>query len=191
MPSKYVVTPIESGCYYHIFNRGVDKQNVFFCKEDYELFTIKMEYYLNPVCDILAFTLIPNHYHLLIKVNEDICPMEFLHQFKRFIICYTGIINNRLKRSGNLFTKPFRRVKVFNDEYLRNLILYIHLNPQNHEVISDYSIYEHSSFRLYLKSNSKSKYDWIIKEYFNDLENFIYCHSQKLDENKLKDLTIE
>lgn len=99
MPSKKILTPIEAGGIYHIFNRGVNYQDVFFCKEDYLFFMKKFKQYMSEVSKVYAYVLLPNHYHFLLKVNELLNPLEFSMQFKKFILSYTNSINKRDFRS--------------------------------------------------------------------------------------------
>jgi len=72
MPSKKILTPIEPGGIYHIFNRGINYQKVFFCKEDYLLFMKSFKLYMSNVTKVYVYVLLPNHYHFLLKVNESL-----------------------------------------------------------------------------------------------------------------------
>ncbi len=123
---KKILTPIILGATYHIFNRGVNYANVFNRKSDYQLFLEKLKFYVNPVADIFAYTLIPNHYHLLLRVKESTEIGEFSHQFKRFILSYTNLINKQENRSGNLFLSVFKRLRVQDDDYSKHLMFYLH-----------------------------------------------------------------
>ena len=65
MPTKKILTPIEPGYTYHIYNRGNNYQNTFFSDEDYQLFLGRFKFYMKGSCLLYAFVLLPNHYHLL------------------------------------------------------------------------------------------------------------------------------
>lgn len=190
MPAKNVITPIETGMYYHIFNRGNNYENIFFRKQDYEMFIALLTKLIFPVSDIYAFALLPNHYHLLLRIKDDVVGYEFSHQFKRFILTYTNRINYREKRSGNLFLKMFKRLKVENEDYLKKLILYIHLNPYNHNITKNYKDYIYSSYKLFGKQSSIIKTDEVL-DWFDNIENFEYCHNSKADFDTLGKLTLE
>jgi len=112
MPSKKIRTPIEPGATYHIYNRGNNYQNVFFHEEDYLLFLDKLKLYLSKFCSVSAFALLPNHYHLLLRVNDGLKELEFNRQFLKFILSFTNKINFRDKRNGSLFLSNFRRIKI-------------------------------------------------------------------------------
>jgi putative transposase len=191
MPSKNVVTPIQSECTYHIFNRGNNYADVFFKQSDYELFTEKTLLYLKPVSEIYAYALLPNHYHFLLRIRDDIDGPEFIHHFKRLIICYTTIINKRNLRSGNLFLKPFRRLKVDSKNYLLQLIYYIHFNPENHGICQSFKEYNYSSYKEILLNNNILVNVNEVIELFDDLENFKFYHEVHPQGENLKHLLLE
>ncbi|MFB6341095.1 transposase [Saccharicrinis sp. FJH62] len=60
----------ESDQLYHVYNQGNNKQDIFFCKENYLFFLKKIETHISPYADIIAYCLMPNHFHLMIKVNS-------------------------------------------------------------------------------------------------------------------------
>jgi len=68
------------------------------------------------------------------------------NQFRKLFICYAQYYNRQENRIGNLCFRHFRRVKVDYDEYLRYLFFYIHFNPQKHRIISDFRLYQYSSY---------------------------------------------
>jgi putative transposase len=62
---------LESGYIYHIFNQGNNRQNVFFCRDNYLFFLKKIKMYITPYADILAWCLMPNHFHMMVYVRDD------------------------------------------------------------------------------------------------------------------------
>ncbi len=72
MPSVKVLTPILGSNYYHIFNRGINRQNIFFSERNYFYFLQLINQFLSDYISVLAYCLLPNHFHLIIKVNEKI-----------------------------------------------------------------------------------------------------------------------
>ena len=60
----------ETGYLYHIYNQGNNRQKIFFDRENYLLFLKKIRSHVKPYCDVLAWALLPNHFHLMVKVNE-------------------------------------------------------------------------------------------------------------------------
>ncbi|MCD4679278.1 MAG: hypothetical protein K8S00_02705 [Bacteroidales bacterium] len=86
MPSKKITAPIEPGFIYHIYNRGYNYQNVFFYRDDYLLFFDKIKYYFLDYCSLFAYALLPNHYHLLLRVKDNIEKGSFSRQFGKSIL---------------------------------------------------------------------------------------------------------
>jgi putative transposase len=141
------------GEYYHIYNRGVEKRDIFLDSGDYNRFLILL-YLLNssiekPVnlrdykgltfvdffkvervgerlVEIGAFCLMKNHFHLLIKEVVDNGISLFM---QRLSTAYTMYFNSKNERSGSLFQGTFKAELADTDEYLRYLFSYIHLNP--------------------------------------------------------------
>ncbi|MHB8089614.1 MAG: transposase, partial [Anaerolineaceae bacterium] len=68
MPNRIV--PIEVDSIYHIYNRGVNKELIFFSERNYQFFIYKMVNYMQDNASILAYCLMPNHYHLLVKIKN-------------------------------------------------------------------------------------------------------------------------
>jgi REP element-mobilizing transposase RayT len=154
--------------YYHIFNRGINKEILFKEKRNYTYFLNKYLKFISPIAKTYAFCLLKNHFHFLICTrseetlkkfvpeekdysSEQIISLQFSHLFNS----YAQAINKRFSRTGGLFETPFRRIEVSEDYYLIQLIAYIHLNPLKHGFTKDYVNYLYSSYQLLLAGNSK------------------------------------
>jgi len=70
---------IENGYLYHIYNQGNNRQKIFFERENYLFFLKKIKTYISPYADILAWCLMPNHFHLMVMVNETKLLIENTH----------------------------------------------------------------------------------------------------------------
>jgi len=139
-----------TGGYYHVYNRGVDKRKIFMDDGDRFRFLFGL-YEFNdvaravnfgwritrnpdewpekdrvPLVDILAFVLMGNHFHLLLRQAHENGVSEFM---KKLGIGYTEYFNLRHERSGALFQGKYQYRPVEDDGYLRKLHEYIHLNP--------------------------------------------------------------
>lgn len=191
MPTKKIKTPIEPGFVYHIYNRGNNYQDVFFHKEDYYLFINRIKFYLLEYCSIYAYALLPNHYHFLIRVNEDIKNFKFSRQFGKSIVSYTNIINKKYNRNGNLFLRCFRRIKIDNEDYLKRLVYYIHNNPSKHNIAEDFRIFEFSSYRALLSDSPTCICNNTVFSLFGSKDNFIEYHEYLDSEIFIKKLTFE
>lgn len=137
--------------YYHLYNRGVEKREVFLCTKDYERF-LSLLYMCNsasPVdlklqgshlheillltrdkklLDICAYCLMPNHFHLLVRSHED-SEGGISRFMQKLTTAYTMYFNKKYDRSGSLFQGKFKATHAIDDNYLKYLIAYIHLNP--------------------------------------------------------------
>ncbi len=76
MPGRSIL--FEPHCYYHIYNRGNNRQRIFFQPANYQYFMQGINKYLLPLMDIVAFCLMPTHYHLLIRIKETSASFESL-----------------------------------------------------------------------------------------------------------------
>ena len=178
--------PFEPSCFYHFYNRGNNKENIFIEKSNYFYFLNLIKKYLLPIADIYAYCLLPNHFHLLLKIkDENLLPDKIQkgkstisQSFSNLFNAYTKAFNKKYNRSGSLFQKHPKKIKIENEKYLQNLIIYINTNPSHHQ-IADYSEYEFSSFPalLSLKPTYIKREEIIC--IFNDLENLIYVHQSK------------
>jgi len=136
-----------AGEYYHFYNRGNNYLPVFFDRENYLFFLHRMrEYLAAEVLDLVAYCLMPNHYHLLarLKVDNPSRPMQ------RLSLSYTKAINKRYTRVGTLFQGRFQAVHVDRDEYMIHLSRYIHLNPVMAGLVQHAQDWEFSSYPEYI-----------------------------------------
>lgn len=132
---------------YHIYNRGVDKRNVFMEKADYARFIHDLYEFnkneppgrwhsstmsevrpltFNNTVELLVFCLMPNHYHLLAQEKQKNGITEFMQKLGTG---YTLYFNQKYQRSGALFQGKYKAVRISEDRHLRYLPYYIHLNP--------------------------------------------------------------
>jgi putative transposase len=111
---KTISMIFEAGHLYHIFNQGNNRQAVFYDRENYLFFLKKMRLYILPYADIMAWCLMPNHFHLLVevhKVTDSITSSDAISQSHRtfndsiglLLRSYTRAINNQKKLNGSLF----------------------------------------------------------------------------------------
>lgn len=137
------------GEFYHLYNRGTEKRNIFSTKKDHERFlsllylcngSLPVDAYFQgetvgevkevergePLIDVGAYCLMPNHFHLLVREVADGGISRFMQKLSTG---YTMYFNNLHERTGSLFQGRFKSTHVQNDRYLKYLMAYIHLNP--------------------------------------------------------------
>ena len=174
----------EAGQYYHVYNRGNNGENIFIEERNYNYFLEKFKKYILPIADVYAYCLLKNHFHIVLRIKDKInLPEKFKERihlpFSNLFNSYSKSINKAYDRTGSLFQEHLQRNRIENEKYLRQLILYVHLNPVKHQFSKDFQSYRHSSYRSYLSDKQSSIDREFILELFNDLENFIFCHDER------------
>ncbi|MDO8743234.1 MAG: transposase [Candidatus Azambacteria bacterium] len=213
---------------YHVFNRGVEKRHVFMEEHDYLRFVnnlaifndtkaifnakyrikgIKSADSRESLVDILAFCLMPNHFHLLLRQKEDAGISKFMNKIG---VGYTNYFNLKYERVGSLFQGTFKAVLIDDESQFLYIPYYIHLNPLDLKIpnwkenginkpknaIEFLNSYKWSSHRDYI---GNSNFVGIINKHFlneifinsenyqEDLKNFM----KDFDFSDMKDLLLE
>ena len=147
--------------FYHIYNRGNNKQEIFFKPENYLFFLYKVRHFLLPHCDIVAYCLMPNHFHFLINTDErsvqstgkqstDKAPNNVISEGLRMMLSsYTQAINKQEKREGSLFTQNTNSKIIESNEYAFTCFHYIHQNAMKAGLVTKMEDWHYSSFRDY------------------------------------------
>lgn len=148
MPHRDI--PLVAGEYYHVYNRGNNRQDIFFEEENYIFFLRRLREHLvqpaAPFVTLVAYCLMPNHFHLILQPQDD----DLSHHMQLFGISYTKAINKRYDRVGALFQGQFRAKRIDRNEYLLHLSRYIHLNPVRAGLVKRPEDWAFSSYREYL-----------------------------------------
>ena len=158
---------LEAGKLYHLYNRGNNKEAIFFEERNYFYFLSLIKKYLVPIADIYAYCLLKNHFHLLLRIHDEAKLGEKLIDkihlaFSNLFNSYTKSINKVRNRTGSLFQEHMHRILINEEYYLKQLVVYIHLNPLKHFNI-DYKTYPYSSFKTYLSVGKTNIYrDFIL-----------------------------
>ena len=214
MPAKNSIKfPIENG-YYHIYNRGINKQSIFEDSQDYSVFLSYLKEALSPPLksdeikmfeveingftflkpkrkpknfygeiDLIAYCLMPNHFHLLIRQNKR----DSMEAFMRSVaIRYSMYFNKKYDRVGHIFQGIYKAILIENDNYLLHLSRYIHLNPREN---FDNLTMAYSSYANYIGIRKTS---WVnphpVLDFFEKPVNqeFKKCNNYKDFVEKLK-----
>lgn len=148
------------GGIYHVYNRGNDRRPIFFKHENYLFFIRKMEKYLLPCTDLLAWVLMPNHFHFLIHANENTCPVirekpavidRFGESIRLLLSSYSKAINKQESMTGNVFQQrtKCKCVNDRDDDFTSTAFHYIHQNPYRAGLVERLSEWEFSSIHEY------------------------------------------
>jgi len=157
------------GAWYHVLNRGRRKEEVFFQESDYLMFMdILGECTDTFNLEVHAYSLIPNHYHLLIRT-----PDGNLSRIMRHINgSYTQKINRRYGFEGSLFKGRFKSILVEEETYLLELVRYIHRNPLKAGLEKKLGEYRWTSHYGY--NNKKKRPAWLnvetVLRYFSEYD---------------------
>jgi REP element-mobilizing transposase RayT len=135
------------GASYHVLNRGVERRTIFGGPRDYEHFLgIIRALYPRYRVVLLAYCLMPNHYHLFLQT-----PLGRLRRFMQELNgLYGQYFNRRTKRVGPLFQGRYKAVLVENETYGKSLVRYIHMNPVRAGLAEQPEDYRWSSYAAYV-----------------------------------------
>ncbi|MHB1050113.1 MAG: transposase [Bacteroidota bacterium] len=135
------------GEYFHVYNRGVNRNQIFFSARNYRYFLERMSNGLNKSSvSIIAYCLMPNHFHFILFQQRPSGISDFIKS-----ICdgYSKAINKDQERSGHLFEGKYKIKLIDSDEYLLHLSRYIHLNPVRAHLTTTAEAWEYSSAGVY------------------------------------------
>lgn len=230
MRDKY--PELEPGNYYHIYNRANGSERLFLSDDNYRFFLKKYLQHIEPIVNTYCYCLMPNHFHLLVKVKSEDELIRFFNaragknllglrikeknkqfetnetaeltaknleglsmsennvnikseksieklltsQFSNFFNSYAKAFNKQQNRMGSLFMKTFKRIKINDEKYFRNVVNYIHHNPVDAKLSSNLEDWKYSSYHILTsKEETFLKREELI-EWFHDLENFKIVH---------------
>ena len=176
MPKKNVVKMYGADRYYHIYNRGGNRQDIFREPNDYYYFLSLFKRHLSDEAEIdsnsrpfnmykdevelVAFCLMPNHFHLLCYLKE---PLGIVHLMRSIMTAYTMYFNKKYKRTGKLYEGVFLASGIDTDIYLWQVSRYIHLNPLD-------------------AGHNPKTYDYSSMDYFAGIKHASWLHPERLVE---------
>jgi putative transposase len=145
---------------YHIYNRGNNKQTIFFSDDNYIFFLQKIRKYIMSVCDILNYCLMPNHFHIIIYATEKTLQTKKVGQQERNVLSegirnllssYTQAINVQNKTTGSLFQQNTKSkcLSEGDSNYGPLCFHYIHQNPWKAGLVDKMEEWKYSSFSDY------------------------------------------
>lgn len=184
--------PLKPGIFYHIYNRGINGCPIFMENSNYEYFLKLYDKYISPVADTYAWVLMGNHFHFLVQIKNPVMqnPQGFKNleglkrinqQFSNLFNAYTKAFNKKYNRSGSLFEHTFKRIKIDNETYLKNMVLYIHQNPVHHGFCEHPLDWPWSSYLACIAAKpTKLRREKVIG-WFDNEANFKYMHQNQVN----------
>ncbi len=195
----YRIIPAVTGNYYHIYNRGVNKQPIYEDFGDYQRHLEVLLYYqfagpkpkfsnrnrfkiasnqAEKTVEIVCYCLMPNHFHLLLKQLKDGGIEEFITKVGD---SYAKYYNIKHQRTGPLFSSHYKAVQIETDEQLLHLSRYIHLNPFVSKLVNNPEDYPFSSYPEFINlSNRNTVTNEIILNFFKGNDRY----KQFVDDHK-------
>ncbi|CAN5849019.1 hypothetical protein BH24BAC1_BH24BAC1_24170 [soil metagenome] len=186
--------PFEPETFYHVYHHGNAEENLFRTEENYHYFLKKYAEYIYPVAATYAYCLMPNHFHLLIRVRPEEELRAFFsslgkalpgfqtleglvsRQFSHWLNGYTQAFNKMYNRKGSLFLKSLRRKAIRDDHYFTQGIRYIHYNPVHHRFVQDLNDWPHSSYQALLSRRPTKLPREEVMAWFGDRTGFLESH---------------
>lgn len=144
----------KEGNFYHIYNQGINYQNIFFRRNNYYYFLFKLRKYIRPFCEFIAYSLIPNQFQLLIysvksTTIHDLKGKNVLSEgFRMLLSSYAKGINKQENRRGSLFMQNTRCRYISPDDLAAGYCFqYIHQSPVRNQLVNKLSEWEFSSYK--------------------------------------------
>ena len=177
---KKYVEPLIPGKYYHVYNRACGFEKLFIEDKNYHYFLGLFEERMGNYLDLYCYCLIPNHFHLLVRIKEvtewDDPNIDLSKEFSNLFSSYAMSFNRHYNRRGSLFSQNYRRKAIENLTYLRTAVVYIHRNPMKHGLVDDLKNWQYSSYNdCVIEMKNSSRISEVI-EWFGDIEIFKFCH---------------
>ena len=190
--------PIQVNAVYHLFSRAVGNEILFRNDENYRYFLLKLKQHTNDVCKVYAYALLPNHFHLLVKIEDekevikcyeqkknklfnvvnDSISDFIMERFSNFLNGYTKAYNKMYARKGALFLDYLKRSKAIDNFDFTAFIFYIHKNAVHHGYTNKIGDWKFDSYQSFLSSNPSSLLREELINFFGTKEAFINFHNQ-------------
>jgi putative transposase len=163
---------IQTGRYYHLYNRSNNEEKLFKEESNYLYFLERYRFYLSRHVLTLAYCLMPTHFHLVMKVVTDDCPL-LKKNYAAFLSGYTKTINRWYHRHGSLFQPRSKAKEIKDEEYLLTLVNYVHQNPLRSKLVRKLKDWKFSSYPDLAGFRSGDLPDReFFRQYFSTIQDF-------------------
>jgi REP element-mobilizing transposase RayT len=178
------------GQYYHIYNRGANRNAIFHCDDNY-LFLLKRIKQCAAEYEIamIAYCLMPNHYHFVLRQESEKQISAFV---QAIFNSYTKAFNKMYQRTGTLFEERFRAIAIEKFDYLLHLCRYVHRNPLEAGLVTHPAQWQYSNYLEWMRQRNGTLVDKeFVQEHFPDpieYEEFVmmYNSPKKIDKDLQK-----
>jgi REP-associated tyrosine transposase len=186
---------------YHIYNRGNNKQKIFFSDDNYVYFLKKVQTHIQPHCSILAYCLMPNHFHFLIHADKRTTAVGPIGGKERNVLSegirntlssYSQAINKQNNSTGSLFQQNTKARPIVRggQNYDVTCLHYIHQNPVTAKLVKKMEDWPYSSFRDYcgLRNETLCNKELAIQLLDLKMESFYQDSYKMIGVDKMKDI---
>lgn len=162
-------TPFLPNNYYHVYNRGANKADIFCNDKDYVFLLKQVKDHLREFdVTVIAYCLMSNHYHFILRQNGEAKINDFI---QAVFYIYSSSFNTTHKHSGTLFEGPFRAILIDKNEYLLHLCRYIHRNPLEAGIVVKPEQWHYSNYAEFIGKRKGTLVDHeFVKENFGSPE---------------------
>jgi putative transposase len=201
--SKYHI-PLIPGNTYHLFNRAIGNEKLFLNENNYRYFLSKFAQHILPIADIFTYSLLPNHFHLLLRIKDEgiiikhfelkkkkpFNPVEnvlsdfVMEQFSNWLNGYTKAFNKMFNRKGALFIDYLKRSVVEKDSDFTSFIFYVHKNAVHHNICIKIGEWKYDGYQSLLSEKPTLLLRNTVIEWFGSKELFIKFHNQPIEIKK-------
>ncbi len=186
----HYLTRFQSGNYYHIYNRGVDRKLIYKTRSNHLYFMRLWQRYMEGYLDVISYSLNANHFHFLVRVRHfeasqlgDKTEHELVaNRLKMLFRTYALAFNRNHGRTGSLFDGPYKRVLVEDSRNLSYLVQYIHVNPEKNNLVLDFRTWDWSSYKFILSPRKSIVDRKFVLEWFGGIKEFVLFHSKENQE---------
>jgi putative transposase len=172
--------------YYHIFNRGINRGKIFFSTENYNYCLRLIQKYTELFnISVIAFCLMPNHYHLVLRQNSE----KNISDLMQLVFnAYVQAVNRKMGRKGTLFEGRFKHIQIDKENYVLHLCRYIHLNPVRAKLVKFPEDWLFSNYQEWIgKRNSQLVDPGFIAAYFSNAREYQKFVMDYRSEKEIKD----
>lgn len=188
--------PLLPGETYHLFSRAVGNEKLFRTPDNYRFFLGKLKQHTTGVCQLYCYSLLPNHFHLLVRIRDESAVIDqfklkkkvvynpensrisdfIMERFSNCLNSYTKAFNKVYCRTGSLFMDYVKRTSVDTSEDFKIYTWYIHKNAVHHRLTTAIGEWDYDSYHSILSNSPTSLLRDEILERFGNKEAFIQFH---------------